>query len=84
MLRTGEEYRESLRDGREVWIDGERVKDITRSGRASSASGDVEAAPVRWNPFDPPAAQIDPALEHLRGDIGIRPGRGCADGRCGL
>jgi 4-hydroxyphenylacetate 3-monooxygenase len=26
---TGEEYLESLRDGREVWIYGERVKDIT-------------------------------------------------------
>jgi 4-hydroxyphenylacetate 3-monooxygenase len=29
-LRTGEEYRESLHDGREVWINGERVKDVTR------------------------------------------------------
>lgn len=29
MIRTGEEYRESLRDGREVWIDGERVEDVT-------------------------------------------------------
>ena len=29
MIRTGDEYRESLRDGREVWIDGERVEDIT-------------------------------------------------------
>ena len=26
---TGEEYLESLRDGREVWIDGERVADVT-------------------------------------------------------
>jgi len=26
---TGEEYIESLRDGREVWFDGERVKDVT-------------------------------------------------------
>jgi 4-hydroxyphenylacetate 3-monooxygenase len=30
MLRTGDEYRESIRDGREVWIDGERVADVTR------------------------------------------------------
>jgi 4-hydroxyphenylacetate 3-monooxygenase len=30
MIRTGEEYREGLRDGREVWIDGERVKDVTK------------------------------------------------------
>ncbi|HLI13254.1 MAG TPA: 4-hydroxyphenylacetate 3-hydroxylase family protein [Alphaproteobacteria bacterium] len=29
MLRTGQEYRESLRDGRAVWINGERVKDVT-------------------------------------------------------
>lgn len=29
MIRTGEEYRESLRDGRAVWIDGERVADVT-------------------------------------------------------
>src|SRR5205823_10265504 len=26
---TGEEYIESLRDGREIWIYGERVKDVT-------------------------------------------------------
>lgn len=29
MLRSGEEYRESIRDGREVWIAGERVDDVT-------------------------------------------------------
>src|SRR5690242_8415157 len=28
MIRTGEEYRESIRDGREVWINGERVGDV--------------------------------------------------------
>ncbi len=28
MIRTGEEYRESIRDGREVWINGERVEDV--------------------------------------------------------
>ena len=28
-LRTGKGYRESLHDGREVWINGERVKDVT-------------------------------------------------------
>ena len=27
MIRTGEQYRDSLRDGREIWINGERVKD---------------------------------------------------------
>ena len=29
MIRTGDEYRASLRDGREVWIDGQRVTDVT-------------------------------------------------------
>jgi 4-hydroxyphenylacetate 3-monooxygenase len=29
MLRTGEQYRDSLRDGRQIWIDGEKVKDPT-------------------------------------------------------
>jgi len=28
MIRTGELYRAGLRDDREVWIDGERVKDV--------------------------------------------------------
>src|SRR5262245_34357715 len=28
MIRTGAQYREGLCDGREVWIDGERVKDL--------------------------------------------------------
>ncbi len=30
MLRTGEDYRQSIRDGRQVWINGEKVKDVTR------------------------------------------------------
>ncbi|GAA1372288.1 4-hydroxyphenylacetate 3-hydroxylase family protein [Streptomyces beijiangensis] len=29
MTRSGQEYTESLRDGREIWLDGERVKDVT-------------------------------------------------------
>src|ERR687897_130382 len=29
MIRTGEEYRDSIRDGREVWMSGERVADVT-------------------------------------------------------
>lgn len=28
MIRTGTEYRESIRDGREVYVNGERVKDV--------------------------------------------------------
>ena len=29
MIRTGEEYRAGLRDGREIWIEGERLLDVT-------------------------------------------------------
>ncbi len=29
MIRTGEQYRESIRGAREIYIDGERVKDVT-------------------------------------------------------
>ena len=29
MIRNGDEYRDSIRDGREVWMDGEKVKDVT-------------------------------------------------------
>lgn len=29
MIRTGTQYRDSIRDGREVWINGERVGDVT-------------------------------------------------------
>jgi 4-hydroxyphenylacetate 3-monooxygenase len=29
MIRTGDEYRDSIRDGRQVWIDGEKVSDVT-------------------------------------------------------
>src|SRR5271168_811694 len=31
MIRTGQQYLDSIRDGREVYIDGERVKDVTRN-----------------------------------------------------
>ena len=29
MIRTAEAYRDGLRDGREVWIDNEKVRDVT-------------------------------------------------------
>lgn len=29
MIRTGQDYRQGLQDGREIWMDGERVKDVT-------------------------------------------------------
>ena len=29
MIRTSEDYRDSIRDNREVFMNGERVKDVT-------------------------------------------------------
>src|SRR5262249_39636978 len=29
MIRTGDDYRESIRDGREIWMNGERIEDVT-------------------------------------------------------
>jgi len=29
MIRTGEQYRDSIRDTREVYINGEKVRDVT-------------------------------------------------------
>jgi len=29
MIRNGQQYRDSIRDGRQVWINGERVRDVT-------------------------------------------------------
>ncbi len=29
MIRTGQQYGDPIRDGRQVWINGERVRDVT-------------------------------------------------------
>ena len=29
MLRTGDQYRDSIRDDRKIWMNGERIKDVT-------------------------------------------------------
>lgn len=29
MIRTGEQYKDSIRDNHEVYVNGERVKDVT-------------------------------------------------------
>lgn len=55
-LKTGEQYVESLRDGREVWYQGERVEDVTEHPAL--------AAGIRWNAeiYD---AQFDPEVRDL-------------------
>ena len=42
-LLTGDGYLESLRDGREVWIDGERVDDVTAHPAFRNAARSVAA-----------------------------------------
>ena len=42
MLMTGDQYRDTLRDGREVFIDGEVVKDVP-SHRSFKPIVDVRA-----------------------------------------
>jgi 4-hydroxyphenylacetate 3-monooxygenase len=42
-LLTGDAYLESLRDGREVWIDGERVTDVTAHPAFRNAARSVAA-----------------------------------------
>ncbi len=37
-IRTGKAFLESLRDDREIWIDGERVKDVTKDKRFAGAA----------------------------------------------
>ena len=51
VMRTGSEYLRSLNDGRQVFVDGERVKDVTtpsrlsRGGRSIARLYDIAAAP---------------------------------------
>ncbi len=37
-IRTGQQYLDSLRDDREIWIDGERVKDVVTDPRFAGAA----------------------------------------------
>lgn len=65
-LRTGDDYKESLRDGREVWYGGERIADVT--------AHPLTAAAIAWNAriYDAQHAQHAPetrdVLTYLRPD----------------
>jgi hypothetical protein len=74
-------------------VDSEQVKSQAPASQSHYAQdaqpgrfefGGGRAVNANWDAFNPPAHLIDPAIEHLRGDIGIQPGRGCVGGRCGL
>jgi len=41
MLRTGDQYRDTLRDGREVWVDGKKVQDVPSQAPSYGVPGDL-------------------------------------------
>jgi aromatic ring hydroxylase len=48
MIRTGQQYKESICDGRQVWINGERVNDVTHNGMDERARVLVPAVDGQW------------------------------------
>src|SRR4051794_4920790 len=40
-MRTGKDFLEALRDGRQIFIDGERIADVTRDKRLAGAAQSV-------------------------------------------
>ena len=71
-LRTGEEYKESLRDGREVWYHGERVEDVT-THPAMKAGIDFQAR-IYDAQHDPYNSILVKALADIHQDPSLAPG----------
>lgn len=71
MIRTGEQYRESLKDGREVWMNGERITDVTTHPAFKPA------VDVRATIYD---MQHDPALAETMTYVDEASGETCAIG----
>jgi hypothetical protein len=56
---------------------------VSKTAVASRSSRSVPAGQAdNWDPYKPDAARVSNNLQHLIGDIGVRPGMGCADGKC--
>ena len=73
MIRTGDEYRESIRDGREVWINGERVDDVTDPPHVQAASSTSAPASTTW--------RTRPATRDAMTYVDAATRRACAIGR---
>jgi 4-hydroxyphenylacetate 3-monooxygenase oxygenase component len=68
-IRTGQQYLESLRDGREIWIDGERVREVTTDPRLRGAAHSVaELYDLQHRP------DLQDKLTYLASDSGERVG----------
>ena len=64
-IRRGEEYLESLRDGRCVWLMGQRVEDVTTHPALAGCARSVAAVyDLQHDPAAPGSA--DHALAHAR------------------
>lgn len=61
-------------------ISSENMISKITSGRASSMIAKDEGG--KWDPYKPDTDKVSNNLQHLIGDIGVRPGMGCADGKC--
>src|SRR5687768_17278690 len=67
---TGEEYLDSLRDGREVWLCGERVKDVTthpafrNSARSIARLYDALRDPARADVLTTPTSTGNGGFTH--------------------
>ena len=48
-IRTGVEYRERLKDGRTVYVNGERVKDVATYPPFQRIIGTLAAGYLLWN-----------------------------------
>ena len=42
-VRTGRQFLEGLRDGREVWLEGERLMDVSRHPKTSRMANTLAA-----------------------------------------
>ena len=68
-IRTGEQYKKGLRDNREVWIDGERVRDVTTDPRLR---GFVDSLAELYDLQHDP--QLRDQLTYVPEDLGERVG----------
>jgi len=71
MIRTGDEYRASLQDGREIWMNGERITDVTTHPAFKPA------VDVRATIYD---MQHDPATAETMTYVNEASGETCAIG----
>lgn len=72
-------------DGRWL-IDGESVVSRKPSSALNSSPGAFvppeRQQDAKWDPMNPDPSKVSPHLQHLIGDVGIRPGMGCSGGNC--